>query len=65
MRCEYFDGCPVYARHGDALCERLLGYCPELQGECPCVGNLFACMENEDCPAILRALEQGAGGESD
>lgn len=42
-----------------------MGYCPELQGECPCVGNLFACMENDDCPAILRALEQGVGGESD
>lgn len=31
MRCEYFDGCPVYARHGDALCERLFcaDRCPE------------------------------------
>ena len=31
MKCEYFDGCPVYARHGDALCERLFcaDRCPE------------------------------------
>lgn len=42
-----------------------MGYCPELQGDCPCVGNLFACIANDDCPAILKAFEQGAGGESE
>lgn len=35
MKCEYFEGCPVYAKHGPALCARLFcaDRCPETQGQ--------------------------------